>query len=172
MLLHRFSRLFKADVHAVIDQLEDPTVLLKQSLREMESELAQNRIELKTLQHQHSQLQQRETQLQHSIAQINDELDLCFDADNEALAKVLVKRKLEAEKLRQALSTKRAQLSEEIDAKETLIAEREMLFESVEQKFEALSEEPHPNNNHAGLPTISTADIEIAFLKEKQARQN
>ena len=35
-LINRMSRLFKADVHGILDQLEDPAIALKQAIREME----------------------------------------------------------------------------------------------------------------------------------------
>ena len=38
-LLTRISRLFRADFHALLDSLEEPDVLLRQALREMEEEM-------------------------------------------------------------------------------------------------------------------------------------
>ena len=36
-LITRISRLFTADFHAVLDRIEEPDVLLKHAIREMES---------------------------------------------------------------------------------------------------------------------------------------
>ena len=41
-LINRVARLFKADFHAVLDQIEEPELLLKQAVREMEDELAES----------------------------------------------------------------------------------------------------------------------------------
>ena len=41
-LITRVSRLFQADLHAVLDRIEEPEVLLKQAVREMEEELARD----------------------------------------------------------------------------------------------------------------------------------
>ena len=38
-LINRMSRLFTADVHAVLDRIEEPDVLLRQAIREMEEAL-------------------------------------------------------------------------------------------------------------------------------------
>ena len=38
-LINRMSRLFTADVHAVLDRIEEPEALLKQAIREMEEEV-------------------------------------------------------------------------------------------------------------------------------------
>ena len=38
-LIKRVARLFQSDMHAVLDRIEDPESLLKQSIREMEEDL-------------------------------------------------------------------------------------------------------------------------------------
>ena len=38
-LINRVTRLFKADIHAVLDQIEEPEQLLRQAVRDMEEEL-------------------------------------------------------------------------------------------------------------------------------------
>ena len=60
-LITRLSRLFHADVNAVIDQLEEPELLLKQAIREMEETLNNDERQLKLLnleQQQHHKKQQ------------------------------------------------------------------------------------------------------------------
>jgi len=49
-LINRLSRLFRADFHAVLDQIEEPEALLKQAIRDMEDDLAntEQRIKLRT----------------------------------------------------------------------------------------------------------------------------
>ena len=41
-LITRVSRLFQADFHAVLDRIEEPDLLLRQAVREMEEELARD----------------------------------------------------------------------------------------------------------------------------------
>ena len=42
-LITRFSRLFRADLHAVLDRIEEPDVILRQAVREMEEVPLQTR---------------------------------------------------------------------------------------------------------------------------------
>ena len=42
-VMTRIFRLFKADLHGVMDQVEDKTLLLKQCVREMEGSLQEKR---------------------------------------------------------------------------------------------------------------------------------
>jgi phage shock protein A len=48
-LITRVSRLFKADVHGILDALEEPEAILKQAVREMEDEIEKSRLHKKKL---------------------------------------------------------------------------------------------------------------------------
>ena len=50
-LINRISRLFKADFHAVLDQIEEPEALLKQAIRDMEDDLASTEQRVSLCQH-------------------------------------------------------------------------------------------------------------------------
>ena len=55
-LINRFSRLFRADLHAVLDRIEEPTILLKQAVREMEDDVNQDERNLKIFEHELEQI--------------------------------------------------------------------------------------------------------------------
>ena len=97
-LITRVSRLFTADVHAVLDRIEEPEVILKQSIREMADALAHAEQRLQWLASEQTQLEQRASGLTETIVSLDSELDLCFAADEESLARSLIKRKLAAER--------------------------------------------------------------------------
>ncbi len=69
-LITRVSRLFQADFHAVLDRIEEPDVLLRQAVREMEEELARDEQRSKLLQHELRQLINRATDLDTVICTI------------------------------------------------------------------------------------------------------
>ena len=48
-IINRVSRLFTADIHAVLDRMEEPVVLLRHCIREMEEELADSERRVKAL---------------------------------------------------------------------------------------------------------------------------
>ena len=97
-LITRVSRLFQADFHAVLDRIEEPEVLLRQAVREMEEELARDEQRSKMLTHEQRQLVTRETGLKQSLHDIDEELDTCFAAGNDELARACIRRKLEAQR--------------------------------------------------------------------------
>lgn len=173
-VLNRLTRLFRADFHAVIDQLEEPYMLLKQSVREMEEALQKDRSDLKRLQQQQRITDERIKEIEASVLHIEDELNVCFDAENEDLARVLIKRKLESQQLLKSFSTKRASLKREANEIQSRIDDHAPRLDSMQQKLELLSEElPNHQAELVSAPmanVISDADVEVALLREKQKR--
>jgi phage shock protein A len=90
-LVTRLTRLFRADAHAVLDRLEEPDILLRQAVREMDDEVARNGQALKALELDHAQTRARIAEIDSSLAGIGGELDLCFAADNRGLIRTLLR---------------------------------------------------------------------------------
>ncbi len=98
-LITRVTRLFTADLHAVLDRLEEPDVLVKQAIREMEDELASRETRLRWLDHEHAQLTRQSADMNASLDAIAQQLDVCFASDEDTLARPLIKRRLETQHL-------------------------------------------------------------------------
>ena len=173
-LITRVSRLFQADFHAVLDRIEEPEILLRQAVREMEEALAREEQRSKVLQHEQRQLINRETDLIQSLHDIEEELDTCFEAGNDDLARACIKRRLETQRFGKNTSRKRAVLEETLDDLNTRVRENQAQLESMRQKAELLAGENTcalPEDNWT-LPDISVRDedVEVAFLREQQRR--
>ena len=173
-LITRVSRLFQADFHAVLDRIEEPEILLRQAVREMEEALAREEQRSKVLQHEQRQLITRETDLIQSLHDIEEELDTCFEAGNDDLARACIKRRLETQRFGKNTSRKRAALEETLDDLNTRVRENQAQLESMRQKAELLAGESAcalPGDNWT-LPDINVrdADVEVAFLREQQRR--
>jgi len=93
------SRLFTADVHAVLDRIEEPGVLLKHAIREMEEELAHSEQRVRQLEHERTTLADRHRKVQAVLAELTEQLDVCFANGNDELARKIVKRRLETDRL-------------------------------------------------------------------------
>lgn len=174
-LVNRVTRLFKADFHAVLDRIEEPDVLLRQAIREMQDDLVDGEQQLRGLNVDARQLQQREVDLQQSLKQIEDELDICFAADKEDLARQLVRRKLEQQQRLRHANKRQQQLQQQITDIESRLSENQQQLEAMQQKAECLletsevvaSEFEQYVGNELG---VQDSDVEVAFLKEQQRR--
>jgi phage shock protein A len=171
-LIRRVSRLFAADMHAVLDQIEEPEVVLRQAIREMEEELARQRQRAKWLGDEIDAATGQAENLRAAVADIDANLDLCFRENNEALAKKLTRRKLETVKLGEQTQARQLALLKQRDEIAALIAANAEQLESLQQKAAVLAAEPGDGNGAVGRrhPIVDEDDVEIAFLREKQAR--
>ena len=106
-LITRLSRLMRADLHAVLDRVEEPEVLLRQALREMQEELARDQQRQRLLGRERDQLDARAAELEQALRRNDQELDVCFAADKEDLARTLIRRRLETERSLQLLEQRR-----------------------------------------------------------------
>jgi len=172
-LITRVSRLFQADFHAVLDRIEEPRILLRQAVREMEEDLARDERHSKVLQQEQRQLMDRETDLNQSLLDIEKELDTCFEAGNDDLARACIRRKLEAQRYGKHLSRRSGALRETLDELDTRLRENRARLEGMRQKAELLAEENTCPAVDRGIPEISIrdAEVEVAFLREKQNRR-
>ena len=173
-LITRLSRLLQADLHAVIDRIEEPDTLLRQSIREMQEALDQDARQIKRLQLEQGQLTARQTEVERSMKQIEEELDVCFASDKEDLARKLIKRKLEAERFGEFLSRKRRTLEEHLGEITTRVEEHRSRLDSLRQKAEltAETEQETQTETYSFTPDflVHEEDVEVAFLREKQRR--
>ncbi len=168
----RFSRLFKADMHAILDQLEEPETLLKQAIREMQSGCMEISEQYQRKQGELDQVERQEKELETSLQTIEEQLDLCFETENQALAKNLVRRKLEQKQSQGVLKKRRQELERQCDALEKHLIENNRKLESMKQKA-ALYERPvHGDTNvETAMPlVISEEDVAIALLQEQKKR--
>ncbi len=173
-LITRIARLFKADVHALLDSLEDPESVLKQALRDMTAEIEGAERALEELKRREARLASRLAEQVQLRVEALERIELCFRAGDDLLARSMVRRKLEverriklAEREQGALAAAREKLTQELAAKRTRLA-------SIRDQMEALADEdrartPEEEVSLHGI-AISDQDVEVAFLAEKARR--
>jgi len=173
-LIRRVSRLLRADLHALLDQLEEPDILLRQAVREMEEILEQEQQRLQQLIHEQESLNTRTGEIANSLAAGDSELDLCFDNGQEVLARDLIKRRLEAGSLLKSLMAKRSRLEKRRSELEAAIEQKRLRLESTRQKAELLSADAHPEPRGEHWSTVEIGirdqEVELELLREKQKR--
>lgn len=173
-LIGRVSRLLRADLHAVIDQLEEPEILLRQAVREMEEILATDRQRHKQLLREQVLLEEREKEIRQSLSSGENELDLCFEHGREALARDLIRRRLEAEGILKALSSKHARVVKSCGELNAAIEHNHSRLETIRQKAELLAaekyKEPSDDCRHNLDSRILDQEVELELLREKQKR--
>lgn len=177
-LINRVTRLFQSDMHAVLDRIEEPDIMLRQAVREMEEDVMRNEQRLKLTRHEQARSASNRDDLEHSLEQLDGELDICFGSGKDDLARSLVKRKLETSRLLKMIERKQQELISDSEELETRLEENRSRLAVMKQKLEILSEtEPasqqtdyYRDEYPCHETAVTSEDIEVAFLREKQKR--
>jgi phage shock protein A len=177
-LITRVARLFRADLHAVLDRLEEPETLLRQALREMEEAQGRDEQRLKLLDQALAQAATRAADLRETLAAAEAQLAACLRAGQDDLARAVIRRRLEAEQALKALTRRRAELEAAHTELAARVREDRSRLEAMRQKVEVLAEPDavaHPSRpwEDLGLGAhvgVQAADVELALLAAKQSR--
>ena len=172
-LINRMSRLFTADVHAVLDRIEEPETLLKQAIREMEEEVLEAEQRTKQLAHEGERLADRQRKVQAAIAELEEQIGVAFESGNEDLARKLVKRKLETARLDKHVTERRAAVGKSLEERAAALREQREHLDVLRQKAELLIEVPRAESGDEWGKTDFTVgddEVEVAFLRERQKR--
>jgi len=170
-LINRMSRLLTADVHAVLDRIEEPDVLLRHAVREMEEELARGEHQARALEHEHAALGERQRKTEALLAELGLELDVCFENHNEDLARKVIKRRLETERLERHVADRRAALTQQLAARRAALGEQREQLDVMRQKAELLTATPSHEEYTRGDFTVGDAEVEVALLRERRKRE-
>lgn len=174
-ILTRVSRLLAADLHAVIDRLEEPQAQLQQAVREMqqlttqlEREQQQGEARLQSLAEQQQKLLAQQTTTQQ-------ELELCLDAAEDELARAVVRRSLQLAAMLELSSAELQQAQTQHRNRAELLAEHQTQLEALTAQAQllevSLRDAPKPNASaNLGSTSITEAQIDIALLAHQQRR--
>jgi len=176
-LIARMIRLFKADLHGILDTIEEPEEVVKQAIRDMEEDIATKERRLDELHAVLPRLAIEAQELTASRQESERQIDLCLATDNEPLAKNLIRKRLEM--ARRARGIARAQDEMRVKSEELAkkIAEHREQLAAVVQKLK-LYEETRPSQPWAssicsplqGGCLVTDDEVEVAFLEEKRRR--
>jgi len=175
-LMTRLARLVRADLNAVLDRLEAPELVLAQAVREMEQALDQERRTLAGLDRELARLGLRETALTEEEARTAGALTEGLAEGREALARPLIRRRLEGERRRAALKSRRGELEAErgrlaahLEARtarlEELRARAALYVDDGERAPAAAADDAWEPAWSGPDPRVSDAEVELELLR-------
>jgi phage shock protein A len=173
-LITRMSRLLAADLNAVLDHIEEPDVLLKQAIREMEEALASDELTIRSLKRDAESLGDRVRQLEAAVPELDRQLDLCLAAGSEELARTLTRRKLQAARLTEHLRARGRATDKAMAQRIESLEERRLKLEDMRQQAELLREEATELSDAPWREeelVVTAADVEVALMAEKEHRR-
>ncbi len=172
-LLERIAALLKADAHGVVESLEERSLLLKQCLREIESEIDDNRHHLRGLQEEAKVYCDARASEEDAIAKLDEDIALAMSENKEDLARFVI-RKLLAHRRSITEKTKRIDaLVEQIDALAKVIDDQEEKLEGLRQRARAETEAPCRPLTAFATPladaAIADEEVEIELMRRRES---
>ena len=176
-LITRITRLVKADLHGILDSLEEPEEVIKQAIRDMEEDIATQERHLKELRAVLQRLARETQETTTAMQEIESQIDICFAAENEPLARNLIRKRLEMARRAKGIARAQEETRAQSDGLATRIATYKAQLASVVQKLK-MYEETRPRRPWAsstcaplqGASVITDDEVEVAFLEEKRRR--
>jgi phage shock protein A len=177
-IMTRFMRLCKADIHGVMDQLEDKGLLLKQYLRDMEEELSQKEARLRKLVVSRDKLQQDHNRYSQECAKLDRDVESALKKGKDDIARLLIKKIKPMATHRDELARHIENLGREVTQFHGLIEEQRRQYEQLElraKEYFHMEErekwEKAISTTIASTPSGEPSDeeVELELLKRKEA---
>lgn len=168
-MISRFMRMFKADLHGVMDQMEDRKLLLRQSLREMEEEMDRTADKLRGQQIICGRQIAESERLGQEIERLDQDIAMAFAKERESIARQLIRRKIGLSRKKETLERSSIICNQECDRLREELAGQEENFQRISPLAAAYLKRSDPRefpwDDPLVEPVISDEEVELAFLK-------
>ena len=176
-IMTRFTRLCKADMHGVMDQLEDKGLMLKQCLREMEESLARKQAELNKVKAAFDQTRHDRQQFCREQEKLEGDLNTAIEKEKDDIARLLIKKLKTIEQHLDAINQhgktierRIASLNEQLKTQKHQYAELQLRSETYFQQSEHKRWEDTVSKiiPLSSCNTLSDEEVELELIKRKE----
>jgi phage shock protein A len=176
-IMTRMLRLFKADVHGVMDQLEDKELVLKQHLREMEQSLHQKENQLADLACACRKIDGDLARHLEAVSRIETDLDLALSGQKDDITRVLIRKRRTIQLLCDHLQRRKNILNESRQQLAETLDRQRLQYEELKARVAVFCNRPddRPFDNGAsqmiwaaGIHAPSEEEIELELLQRKE----
>jgi phage shock protein A len=177
-IMTRIVKIFKADIHGVMDQLEDQGLLLKQHLRDMEEALSQKETKLNRKIAARKQMQQDHAKYRQQGEALENDLKVALQKNKDDLARMLIKKMKPLEDLGGEFARQIDILDDEINRLSDCLQQQRLKYEYLKRQsadyFQRNRVQAREHGFAEMLPAnkfgeLSAGEIELELLKRKEA---
>ena len=174
----RIVKIFKADIHGVMDQLEDQGLLLKQYLRDMEEALHQKEARLAKKMALRNQTQKEYDKYDQQYRALDHDLTVAVEKGKDDIARMLIRKTKPLESLCSELVDQMATLDEEISRFNKYLEQQRLQYEQLKirsaEYFHRTEMQVRDKDILEIVPNsipgeLSEDEIELELLKRKEA---
>lgn len=177
-IMTRVIRIFKADIHGVMDQLEDQDLLLKQHLRDMKDALNHGEARLNTLLAERRQAQHEHDRYNRQSEALEQDLVVAIQKNRDDVARKLIGKVKPIGSLVDEFDGQIRALDEEISSSRVNLDRQRLRYEQIRHKSVRFFRRAQSRSGFSDLPDTdpggrfaewSQEEIELELLKRKQA---
>lgn len=174
----RVFRLCKADLHGVMDQLEDKELVLKQCLREMEESLKHKEVRLDQITRAGEQIKRAMTRHDEESLKLEQDLDLAVSKEKDEIARMLIRKRRTLQSGCGQLQRQLEALAEERDQVAETLEKQRLQYDQLKVKAAAFCRQAENRRFEDPLETLDGAfawqtpsdeEIELELLQRKEA---
>ena len=177
-IMTRVVKIFKADIHGVMDQLEDQGLLLKQHLRDMEDALNAGEARLKRKIAARKQAQLEFDKFKQQTETLEHDLEVAVKKNKDDIARMLIKKVKPLDDLREDIAQHIRALDEEIAAIKDHLDQQHLKYAQIRHRAmeychrsrsQARQKDLSDMPVGASSAELSEEEIELELLKRKEA---
>jgi phage shock protein A len=176
-IMKRVIKIFRADIHGVMDQLEDQGLLLKQYLRDMAEELYRKEAQLQQMMVSKDQTERDYDRYKQQYAALEKDLEIAVQNGKDDIARMLIKKMKPMDNLRAELGRYIKTMDKEImRLKDTLNQQRlrytQLKHRSAEYRHKAQMQQQEKDMVYPfpeGYWELTEKEVELELLKRKEA---
>ena len=170
-LMTRISRLFVADVNAILDNLEEPEALLKQAMHEMQDEMDRAESLVAQLNESIASTDAGKARLGSQLDTVNDKVALAMDADDADLARDMIRRRLVLQQHLDHLDDRRDALAQQLASTSERLSQWRDRYDAIAQKLSVLQTQAVGPTDEPSMGSVTPQDVQVAYLAELKKRQ-
>ena len=177
-IFRRVVRIFKADVHGVMDQLEDQGLLLKQHLRDMAEALNRKKYHLDRLSAALKQSQQEYDRHRQQSKTLEQDLAVAIQKNRDDIARMLIRKIKPLDSLQAEIAERIKQLDEEYSHSRNQLDQQRLRYARLKHRsvdffhkapIRELRRNPAQIENTGNYEEWTEEEIELELIKHKEA---
>ena len=174
----RMAKIFKADIHGVMDQFEDQGLLLKQYLRDMAEALNQKEVKLARKATLRDQTRKEHDKYYRQYQALDHDLTVAVEKGKDDIARLLIRKTKPLGRFCDVLANRVASLDEELTQFKEQLSEQRLQYDQLKVRsaeyFHRTQIRARENDRLDIFPDqvqgeLSEEEIELELLKRKEA---
>ena len=171
-LLDRMTRLVLADAHGMVDALEDRGLLLRQHLRDAETEVLAKRARVETLELETEQLTEEAERREARIAALDEDVTLAMAGGKDDLARFAAGQLLAERRERETLELRRRAVAQATTRMQEKLAEQERALDALKTRARdwIARRERDAHERRVVRSPVAEEEVELELMRRRGAQ--